>query len=349
MQGSPPTMTPPPAAASLADKRRFLGAPAAYPHAPARVDVLETHMSCVFLTGALAYKLKKPVRYPFLDFTSLAARRRFCMTELRLNRRLAGDVYRRVVPLRRDRHGRLKLGGGGGEIVDWLIEMEQLPAAEMLDNRIAANRVAAADVVGIARMLGRFYAAATPQVRGGGVYPRHLEKESAVNRALLLRQGWSTRTDRTVALLDRVEGLLERWTPVIHARIAAGRIVEGHGDLRPEHICLRQPIVAIDCLEFDREMRILDPYDEVNYLGLECERQGAGWIRPLLLATLEDALGGRPEPALLHTYGAFRAVLRARLCMAHLLDPEPQRPEHWPVAAQAYLALAEAECVRAGG
>ncbi|HEY0919290.1 hypothetical protein [Devosia sp.] len=342
-------MKPPPAAAGLAEKRRFLAAPAAYPHAPARVDVIETHMSCVFLTGTLAYKLKKPVRYPFLDFTTLAARRRVCLTEVRLNRRLAGDVYRRIVPLRRGREGGLTLGGDSGEIVDWLIEMEQLPAAEMLDNRIAAGRVMPAEIVDIGRILGRFYAAARPQVRGGGVYPRHLERESTVNRALLLRQGWATRTEPNAALLGRVEGLLERWAPAIHARIAAGRIVEGHGDLRPEHICLRRPIVAIDCLEFDREMRILDPYDEVNYLGLECERQGAGWIRPLLLATLEDVLGGRPEPALLHTYGAFRAVLRARICMAHLLDPEPQRPEHWPAAAQAYLALAEAECIRAGG
>lgn len=333
--------------AGLAEKIRFLGSPEAYDPAPAQVEVIETHMSVVFLTGTLAYKLKRPVRYPFLDFTTPEARLRYCRTELRLNRRLAGDVYRRVVALRMDASGRLSLGGGDGEIVDWLIEMEQLPADDMLDERIRAGRVSTDDVVGLAEVLGRFYAAARPQVRGGRAYLRHLRKESEVNRRLLLRQGWGTRSDRTASLLDSVDGLLARWTPALLARIAAGRIVEGHGDLRPEHICLRRPIVTIDCLEFDREMRILDPYDEVNYLGLECERQGAGWIRPLLLATLDDILGGRPEPGLIHTYAAFRAVLRARICMAHLLDAEPMQPDRWPREAAGYLALAEEECLRA--
>lgn len=350
MQVKSPTMMPVSfPAPDLPEKIRFLGSPAAYAHAPRRVDVVETHMSCVFLTGRLAYKLKKPVCYPFLDFTTVAARLRYCRTELRLNRRLAGDIYRRVVALRMDGKGRFTLGGGKGEIVDWLIEMDQLPASEMLDTRIQEGGVGTDDVVGVAEMLGRFYATAKPQVRGGRVYLRHLQKETEVNRRLLLREGWSTRSDRTDAVLDRVEGLLERWTPAILKRIAEGRIVEGHGDLRPEHICLRRPMATIDCLEFDREMRILDPYDEVNYLGLECEKQGAGWIRPLLLGTLEDTLGGRPEPHLMHTYGAFRAVLRARICMAHLLDAEPMQPERWPTEARTYLAMAEEECFRAEG
>ena len=342
-------MIPPsPAAVALADKIRFLSWPGAYPHRPRQVRVTETHMSCVFLTGSLVFKLKKPVRYPFLDFTTLEARRRYCRTELRLNRRLAGDVYRRLVPLRLGADGELSLGGAG-EVVEWLIEMEELPASEMLDNRLAEGRVGSDDVVAVAEMLGRFYAAGKPQVRDGRLYLRHLRKEGKVNRALLLREGWSTRSDRTEAVIGRVEALLEHWTPTILERIAEGRIVEGHGDLRPEHICLRHPLATIDCLEFDREMRILDPYDEVNYLGLECEKLGAGWIRPLLLATLEETLGNRPDPRLINTYAAFRAVLRARICMAHLLDPQPMQPERWPAEARAYLDLAEEECLKAGG
>lgn len=332
----------------IAEKVRFLSSSAAYAHRPRQIQAIETHMSWVFLTGPLAYKLKKPVWYPFLDFATLAARKRHCANELRLNQRLAGDTYRRLVALRLDHAGRLALGGKG-ETVEWLIEMEQLPEADMLDRRISEGRVGTGEVVAVAERLGRFYAAARPHVRDGRAYLTHLEQESVVNRKLLLRAGCGLEAHRTEAVLDRIEQLLRRSSPLILERIATGRIVEGHGDLRPEHVCLRQPPAIIDCLEFDRNMRLLDPYDEVNYLGIECEMLGAGWIRPLLLATLEDIVGGKPEPRLMHTYSAFRAVLRARICIAHLLDPEPMQPERWPAETRAYLSLAEEECLKAEG
>ena len=349
MPGEGDTMIPPfQPTVDLSEKIRFLGSPQAYPHRPQQVSVIETHTSVVFLAGELVYKLKKPVRFPFLDFTTLAARERDCETELRLNRRLAGDVYRRLLALRRSSTGQLTFDSGG-EVVEWLIEMQRLPASEMLDNRLAEGRVGTDDVVRVGETLGRFYAAAEPQIRDGGAYLRHLEEESAVNRQLLMHTECSVRSERTQSILDRVARLMQHWSPVILERIADGRIVEGHGDLRPEHVCLLDHPKIIDCLEFDRNMRLLDPYDEVNYLGLECEKVGAGWIRPLLLATLEEVLGGKPDPRLIATYGAFRGVLRARICVAHMLDPEPMTPERWPSEARAYLSLAEEECLRAEG
>lgn len=333
---------------SLTDKVRFLSSPDAYPHHPRDVGAIETHMSWVFLTGSLVYKLKKPVRYSFLDFTTLAARKRHSAAELRLNRRLARESYRRLVPLCVDAAGHLTLCGNG-EVAEWLIEMEQLSASEMLDNRIREGSLRTDDIVAVGERLARFYAAATPQVADGEAYLAHLQEESAISRQQLSHGGCGLPLDRIESILGRTESLLARWSPAILDRVADGRIVEGHGDLRPEHVCLRQPPLIIDCLEFDRNMRLLDPYDEVNYLGLECEVLGAGWVRPLLLAVLDDLLGGRPEPQLLSTYGAFRAVLRSRICMAHLLDPEPMQPERWPAEARAYLVLAEEECTKAEG
>ncbi|MDP1731897.1 MAG: hypothetical protein Q8L54_12135 [Devosia sp.] len=335
-------------AAALAEKVAFLRSPAAYPHGPKQVETRETHMSWVFLTGSLAYKLKKAARYPFLDFSTLDARQRHCATELRLNRRLAGDIYRRLIALRRNHDGQLNLDGKG-EIVDWLIEMEQLPAGDMLDTRIREGRVGTDQAVAVAEKLGRFYAAARPQVRDGAAYLAHLVQESAINRKLLTCGRFGLHTDQAEAVVERAEDLLRRWSPAISERVRSGKIVEGHGDLRPEHVSLRNPVTIIDCLEFDRNMRLLDPYDEINYLGLECELLGAGWIRPLMLGVVEDILGGRPEPRLLCTYGAFRAVLRARICIAHLLDPQPSEPERWPGEAHAYLTLAEEECIKAEG
>lgn len=340
----------PEAEAPLEDKVRFLSTPEAYPHRPARVEARETRMSWVFLTGDLVYKLKKPLQRPYLDFSTLARRKRNCEVELRLNRRLAPDVYLRVVALRRDAEGRLALGAGAeaGEVVDWLVEMRQLPGSEMLDERIRTGRLGATEIVGLAERLASFYQSAPPVIAGGRAYLRHIEFESAINRQMLLRPDIGLDAATTRPVLDAARALVHRSAPAILERIARGRIVEGHGDLRAEHVCLTMPVRIIDGLEFDRRMRLLDPYDEVNYLGLECTFRGAPWIRPVLLGTLEQRLGHRPDDVLMATYGAFRCILRARLCIAHLEDAA-ERDGPWVEQARRYLALAAEECLKARG
>ena len=334
-------------AVSIADKVRFLSQPSSYAHGPIRVEVRETHMSWLFLTGSLVFKLKKPVIYPFLDFSTLAARLQNCRAELDLNRRLAGDVYRRLVALRRLSSGELTLAGEG-EIVDWMVEMTQLPERDMLESRIKQGRVTRQEVTSVGNVLSQFYRTATPRIADGERYLAHLQQESLVNRRVLLQGDLGLAMPSAETLLDRVDWLLARALPQIKTRIAAGRIVEGHGDLRPEHVCLQQPPVIIDCLEFDQAMRILDPYDEMYDLGMECALLGADWIGPQLISAL-DRLGWKIEDDLLHTYGAFRAVLRARLSLAHLLDPAPATPERWRAKARTYLHRAEQECVSALG
>lgn len=331
---------------SLDDKVRFLSSPDAYPHRPSHVEVRETRMSWVFLTGKLVYKLKKPLRRPYLDFSTLARRRRNCDTEVRLNRRLAPDVYLGVVALRRGRDGRLALGPGG-EVVEWLVEMRQLSGADMLDERIRQDGVSSTQIVDLAEGLAAFYRRTPPVAAGNRAYLRHIERESAINRRLLLGSDVGLDPVATRATLDRTRALLRRSLPAIADRIAHGHVVEGHGDLRPEHVCLGAPPRIIDCLEFDRRMRLLDPYDEVNYLGLECEFIGAAWIRPALLAVVERRLGDRPDSTLMGSYGAFRCVLRARICIAHIEEAATQLK--WSQRARRYLDLAAAECVKAGG
>ncbi len=332
---------------STAQKVRFLGSPLAYADQPS-VSVIETHMSWVFLAGKRVYKFKKPVRYPFLDFSTLDNRHRHCADELRLNRRLAPAVYRGLVPLCLTKAGELTLSDEG-EPVEWLLEMERLPEAEMLDRRLLAGNLSPEAISEVGDALGRFYAAAAPERRDASAYLHHLLTETAVNRHLLMRPECPMPRARSRRLLGQVEALFARFAPAIAVRAANGWIVEGHGDLRPEHICLTKPLQIIDCLEFDRSMRVLDPYDEVNYLGLECEFLGASWVRPMLLDIVGGYLGRQPEPRLLATYGAFRAMLRARICIAHLLDPEPMQPGRWPGEAARYLDLAERECVKARG
>ena len=216
---------------------------AAFAPAERPVTVVETHMSWLFLGRTFVLKLKKPVRLPYLDFTTLESRRRNCHAELRLNRRLAPEIYRRIVPLRCDPAGRLTTADSG-RIVDWLVEMDRLPAHQMLKARIGAGTLEPGDVGAIALRLARFYAAAKPEIRDGGAYLTHLEVESAVSREVLLRPSLGFASATTEFELDAVDRLLEHWTPAIEARIAAAAQQYEPVDLVPGRTYDVQSIVA---------------------------------------------------------------------------------------------------------
>jgi aminoglycoside phosphotransferase family enzyme len=124
------------------------------------------------------------------------------------------------------------------------------------------------------------------------------------------------------------------------------RIVEAHGDLRPEHIWVEKTVKIIDCLEFNPRLRMLDPFDEVAYLALECERLGAKWAGEYLKRRIEASLRDGRSETLFAFYRCHRAMLRARLAIAHLLEPNPRTPEKWPQLARTYLDLAKADAVR---
>jgi aminoglycoside phosphotransferase family enzyme len=324
----------------LETKVQFLSRASSYPHRPDHVLVKETHMSWVFLAGERVFKLKKPVRYSYLDFTTLEARERYCREETRLNRRLAPGVYRGVVPLTCSASGEMTLGGEG-EIVEWTIEMQRLPADRMLDVRLKEGRVGEEDVSRLAQVLANFYRHAERPAIDPDMPFRHFTQEIAENRTVLLCSGLWPDQSRVSALLDRLDAALRRIRPRLRERAQSGCIVDGHGDLRPEHVCLTDPIVIFDCLEFNRDLRLVDPYDELTFLGMECAHLNAAWFGRALIERVAGIMGDAIPHDLLGTYTALHAVLRARLSLAHLLDPVPREPQKWAPQARQYLDLAE--------
>ena len=325
---------------AIEDKVRFLASPAAYADAGGKVEVVETHMSFVFLTRARAYKIKKPVRYPFLDYSTLHAREADCRAELTLNRRLAPDVYLDVAPLRLAPNGSLALGGEG-ETVEWVVVMRRLPAERMLDRLLTAGALRADDVERIALALARFYQRAAHPAIAPAAYVARLVEEQAFNRRVLTARRFAIDHGRAPAILDRMDAALRSHADWLSARAAEGRLVDGHGDLRPEHVCLEDEVAIFDCLEFSAELRMVDPVDELAYLGVECALLGAAWLGPALFERVMKALGAEPPYRLFHLHASRRAVLRARLALAHLLDPAPRQPAKWEPLAARYLALAE--------
>jgi aminoglycoside phosphotransferase family enzyme len=348
VQETPPTrtmtQTPQPENTSgygLEAKVRALSDPANYPEAPRTLEAHETHMSWVFLTEHHAYKLKKPVRYDFLDFSTLEKRHADCEAEVRLNRRFAPDVYLGVVALTVDANGSLRLDGNGKPI-EWLVKMRRLPAVHMLDQRIRAGHLDNAEIRQVARRLAEIYRQCEPQTFAAGAYRARFAAAIELNRRELARPEFDLPSAAMAAAHAAQVDFLAHDAALLDARVASNRIVEGHGDLRPEHVCLEPVPVIIDCLEFNREFRIVDPADELAFLAMECASLGAPDAGELLASTCLAAMGDQPPARLVTFYKLFRAMMRARLAIWHLHELQPKDWTKWRQSAQTYLALAEA-------
>ncbi len=327
-----------------AEKLAFLGRPEAYPHAPREVATRETHMSWVFLAGDRVYKLKKPVRFPFLDFSTLARRETACRAEIVLNRRLARDVYLDVAPLTAGPGG-LSIGGDG-TVVDWLVVMRRLEEGGTLEDAIVFGTIGRAQLDKLVSALAQFYRAARRVFISPDLHLVGWRRNVAINRRVLLEPQLGLAAG-PVRSIDRVQRrFLAEKGELLRRRAIDGHIVDGHGDLRPEHIWLDDPIRIIDCLEFNPALRAVDPLDEVAFLCLECERLGSPWAADHLRRRMTRALHTPPDEPLFAFYRCYRATLRARLAIAHLLEPDPRTPEKWPRLARIYLRFAQADARR---
>lgn len=324
------------AAQGLAAKVAFLCRPDSYPEPTSGVEAIETHMSWLFLTDRHAYKLKKPFQRNGIDYSTPAMRGLSCKRELRLNRRLAADVYLAVVALTADASGRLALDGAGRR-VDWLVRMRRLPAALTLERGMEAGTVGAADARRIVARLVPFFASA-PCVRITPVaYRRRLSNVIANTAAELGRPEFGLASRRIGALTAALNRFVATHGDLLDARVRAGRLVEGHGDLRPEHVYLTTPPTIIDCIEFDRNLRLRDPIDELAFLAMECDRGGRPELDAWLFASYRELAGDDPPRALIEFHKAHNAFIRARIAIWHLEDTDTGPPQHWIASANDYL------------
>ena len=313
----------------MAERVRFLSDPASYGNGGS-VDVKETSKSWVFLTPTEVYKLKKPIRNHFQDLTSIEARAANTETEIMLNRRLAPEVYLGAVRLTLTDSGALALNGEGA-VVDWLVHMRRLPERRMLDQVLLQGTESQSRIkellVRLAGQLVDFYANAPSIEVAPDEYVARFEREQVENKRILMDPMFAGELDQYLlqGLLTEFDRALAASRVLIEERALKGKVVEGHGDLRPEHVCLVDPPVVIDCLEFSLTLRTIDPFDEIVFLGLECEAFGAPWIEGVLRNEFDLRGIQEPPERVLLFYRAYRAFLRARQCLAHLLVPPATR------------------------
>ena len=298
----------------LPERLRALLRPAAYPHAVHGVQLVETHISWVFLTGELAYKLKKPVQFPFVDLRSVERRAFFCAEELRLNRRFAPELYLRICSVTLDaEHACID---GQGEVIDHAVCMHQFRAADELGALLANGELAPAALAAFGCELARLHQG-LPRADGREPWGR---PESV--RALLLRnlaecQQAAEQLDVArwpQSLGDSYQSRIEAAAASMASRRAAGRVRECHGDLHAGNIArFAGRLLPFDCIEFEPAFRWIDVAEEIAtlYMDLHARRVAAhaqAFVGGYLFET-----GDYSACRLLHLYGAHRALVRAKV------------------------------------
>jgi len=298
-------------------------------------EAIETHFAWVFLVGDRAWKLRKPVRRDPMDYGTLDARRRGSEAEVLLNRRLAPSVYLGLRPLTRTADGQFAIGGDGA-VVDWLVEMRRLDRHRMLDEMLASGRATAQELDLVVAMLTNFYRHELPAVTDGAALAARLRAQVDANHhviATLDRAGATKLQERQLAFISAHGACLG-------ARASGGCIAEAHGDLRPEHILLDEPPAVIDCLEFDRNLRILDRAEELEFFAMECSRLGHAATGERIVRECLARLADDAPPQLRHFYRSHRAATRAKLHVWRATEPDGGIPQQWLETARNYLRLA---------
>lgn len=321
---------------SFAAKIEYLSRTSSYLDGPRVVETVETHFAHVFLSRRFAYKLKKPFKYRQIDFSTIEGRRRSCEQEVVLNRRLAARTYIGVVPLAWTGEG-LALEGNG-EPVDWLVKMHRLPESRVLERAAQRGDVTNEELSAVIEKLVRFYRSTTVVPWAPSEYREHLVRRSVSDAAELLGSGAELDVERIERIRDAQLDFLHAHSDLVEPRAREGRVVDAHGDLRPEHIFLSGDPQIIDCFEFSQELRWLDAAEEIAFLALELERLGAAEVAKKVVSLYAEAARDPAPPELLAFYRTARAVVRALLCAWRIA--EEQDAGRWRERAEWYLRVA---------
>lgn len=320
----------------LADKIAFLSRPEAYDGETSSVELIDTHMSVVFLTDHFAYKFKKPVWFDFLDFSTLDMRHRFCLKEVSINRVLAGDTYLRVIPLT-SHDGHLRLGGAG-DVVEWIVKMRRLPKNILLGEAIRDGMVPKEWAQLAAEKLVKFYLSAPPVHKDILTFRNGIIEDIELNSAALLNPDLKLSIPLVVSATTDLLLFIIKHADLFERRVKNERIIDGHGDLRPEHICLGPDPLIIDRIEFNDNFRIMDVAEEISFFAMECEMLHAAEIGQMLIQRYRQESHDEIPDILIRFYKAKRAFLRAKLSIQHLLEPKYiDSAKTWRTRCNTYL------------
>jgi len=317
--------------------------PEAYPHKPQKMELVQTQMSFVFLTGEYVYKIKKPVNLGYLDYTTLEKRHFFCHQELELNRRLCPGAYLDVVPIVEEKDG-LRIEGRG-KAIEYAVKMKQLPQERMMDVLLPRGQVTLEMVARVAEKLADFHkkAETSQEIAAFGrldVVRQNTDENFAQTEKYI---GTSITAEEYQHIKNYTNDFIDSSASLFDKRVREGKIRDCHGDLHAAHVCFTDDICIYDCIEFNDRFRYSDVASEIAFLAMDLDRyQQAGLSRHLVntyvgLSRDEELL------KLLNFYKCYRAYIRGKVESFKLDDlyiPEEEKAKVL-TAAQSYFELAE--------
>jgi hypothetical protein len=296
--------------------------PAFYPEPTSSVGYKETHISRLYFTDQHVYKIKKPLNYGFLNFTSLKKRLAACNAEIELNRRFCSQTYLAVLPIcRKKEHYAF---GRKGTIIDYAVQMRRLPEERMLTHLLETrDQTLDSEIRRLASHLAALH---------GNAPSLYAKKEE--ENLVLVASNWDENLRQTAPFIDQnlsaeaqqlvqeyVTHFLVEGAEALREREKEGWVRDGHGDLHAEHICLTDPISIFDCIEFNRRFRVADLAADLAFLLMDLDYRNQRQLARQLLASYQDALGSELPTDLLNFYKIYRAWVRAKVNSFSGSDP----------------------------
>jgi aminoglycoside phosphotransferase family enzyme len=315
--------------------------PEAYDEDAGSIELIQTHISFVFLTRNLVYKVKKAVNLGFLDFTTLEKRRFFCEKELELNRRLCRDMYLEVVPINKADAIKVK---GEGETVEYAVKMKRMPQEKMMSKLLEENKVDGGLVDRIAKIIAEFHSKAETNRR-----------ISDFGSLAVIETNWKENFDQTEEYVgitipaedfklirEKVEIFMERGVPLFEKRMAENRVRDCHGDIHSGNIFVTNGIYIFDAIEFNDRFRYSDVAADVAFLAMDLDFKGRTDLSNLFVEKYGEYSGDQELPKLLPFYKCYRAYVRGKVVGFKLKDPNVRSEEKSMAAneAEAYFKLA---------
>jgi len=287
------------------------------------IQLIQTHISFVLLTGEYAYKIKKPVNFGFLDFSTLEQRQFFCQEELRLNRRLAPELYLEVTPIYLS-SSNYSFNSESGEVAEYAVKMRQFNQLDLLINLFEVGKVTAEEIIDIGKQLAKFHAQAETS--------EHISSFGSMEAVRNVAEDNYQSTKKyigiaqTQAQFDQTRAYTTAYfqanSSLFSDRQQQGKIKECHGDLHLKNICLYQGNVQIfDCIEFNEPFRNSDVVYDAAFLAMDLEFRGRPDLANLFLNTYIEQSGDYAALRSLPLYLSMRAYIRAKVTSFLLDDP----------------------------
>ncbi len=315
--------------------------PEAYDEEVGQIELVQTHISFVFLTKNFVYKMKKAVDLGFLDFTTLEKRRFFCEKELELNRRLCGDMYIEVVPINKSNVIKIK---GEGETVEYAVKMKKMPQEKMMNKLLEENKIDSKLIDRIAKIIAEFHSKAETN-----------ERVSEFGSLEIIETNWNENFEQTREFVgetidmndfklinEGINDFMNRNVPFFEKRMAEGRVRDCHGDIHSGNIFVTDQIYIFDAIEFNERFRYSDVASDIAFLAMDLDFKERADLSNFLIERYIEYSGDQELTELLPFYKCYRAYVRGKVTSFKLKDPNVSSEEKKAAIeeAKAYFKLA---------